>query len=97
MGWSDLCAELTTENENLKRALFVRIYQMALREGQSLSRMRGSMERENELRNRDLSPALCGRPEWQTLPGGDDGPIEEYKPLKPEAIKALVAKIGVRE
>lgn len=72
LGWPELCAELDTKTENLKRASFVRVYQMAVREGESLKRLRGSFERENELRNRGKDPTLCGRPDWKDLPAGQE-------------------------
>lgn len=104
LGWPELCAELDVKNENLKRASFVRLYQMAVREGQALDRLRGAFERENELRNRDLDPALCGRPDWKTLPVGPGDP-EEFQPIAPGVLRALAQKMlmpaaeseGVRE
>jgi hypothetical protein len=85
LGWPELCAELDSKTENLKRALFVRVYQMAVREGASLERLRGAFERQNEMKNRDLNPELCGRADWKELPHRPASVTPRLMPLESEA------------
>lgn len=68
MGYGELCRELTEENRAIFRAEFVRIYRSALESGLRRDYFTGAHERQNLTLGREMTPTLCGRPDWPALP-----------------------------
>jgi hypothetical protein len=68
MGWERLCNELDEDNRSIWRAEFVRIYRLGTANRARLEYLAGPQERWNDTAGRDLTPRLCGRPDWSELP-----------------------------
>jgi hypothetical protein len=68
VGWDRLCRELDEENRAIWRAEFVRVYRLGTLHGARLAYLPGLQERHNDAAGRDLTPELCGRPDWTELP-----------------------------
>ena len=69
VGWVRLCQELTEENRAIFAAEFRRVYRAALSAGATRDYLAGTHEVANGAsRFVNVTPALCGRPDWPALP-----------------------------
>jgi hypothetical protein len=99
MNWVRLCEELADDNQAILRAEFVRWYRLARDRRLGADYVPGRLELENRARLSlvgDLTPAMCGRPDWTALPSerpalpepgalvrvGEPG-AEELTPIRP--------------
>lgn len=87
VGWEELCLG-DPEKRAIRRASFVRCYQLARGNGTALHYLAGPMERANDLKGRDLNPALCGRPDWKCLPAR--GSLPALPEGEPAALAAVL-------
>lgn len=91
VGWEDLCLG-DPEKRAIRRASFVRCYQLARGNGTALHYLAGPMERANDLKGRDLNPALCGRPDWRCLPARS--PLPALPEGEPAALAAVLEGVA---
>lgn len=60
--------EVEEDERKFLRAEFIRLYRLAREERKELAYLPGRFERENGANGRELTPALCGRPDWKERP-----------------------------
>lgn len=102
VGWEALCAGLTDENRAIKRAEFVRVYQVAGGQaggqaggkagegvaGARLAYLVGACERENLAESYGAAPALAGRPDWEAWPAERPRVGSGQEPWQPRPLPA---------
>lgn len=96
VGWERLCRELDEEHRAIWRAEFVRVYRVARQTAAALAYLPGAFETQNLRAGRDLTPALCGRPDWRALPAGA-GDASSLPAGEPEESIGLVPVFAGRE
>lgn len=84
MGWERICRELMEDNRAIWQAEFRRLYRAGKTVNATASYLPGWFERQNLAEGHDLTPSLCGRPDWKALPERTELPAGEvvYLPLR---------------
>jgi hypothetical protein len=81
LGYDEELGGAEDRERAFKRAEFVRYYAVAREKGHTLNHLAGRLECENRANARDLTPALCGRPDWTALPAAVRDALPEPEPI----------------